>query len=232
MFSARAGQAESVLAYAAVADLLGDVDPAVLAGLPDLQRIAVDRVLLRASSEGPATDQGVVAAAFASVVDRLAVDAPVVVAIDDVQWLDPSSEAVVAFAARRVNGRVGVLVTERCDPDCGNVVKWLHLASPTASTGSRRSAEPGWPARTDLFAAGPIVSPPDDGADIRDFRRQPVLRTRVGTRDRRRVGRLSSGAARNVVRAYASADRAPGPRRPHSAAGRGVGRQPDRRAAC
>ena len=102
VFSARAGQAESVLAYAAVADLLGDVDPAVLAGLPDLQRIAVDRVLLRASSEGPATDQGVVAAAFASVVDRLSVDAPVVVAIDDVQWLDPSSEAVVAYAARRV----------------------------------------------------------------------------------------------------------------------------------
>ena len=130
VFSARAGQAESVLAYAAVADLLGDVDPAVLAGLPDLQRIAVDRVLLRASSEGPATDQGVVAAAFASVVDRLSVDAPVVVAIDDVQWLDPSSEAVVAYAARRVNGRVGVLVTERCDPDCGNVVKWLHLARP------------------------------------------------------------------------------------------------------
>ena len=52
VFSARAGQAESVLAYAAVADLLGDVDPAVLAELPDLQRIAVDRVLLRASSEG------------------------------------------------------------------------------------------------------------------------------------------------------------------------------------
>ena len=71
VFSARAGQAESVLAYAAVADLLGDVDPAVLAALPDVQRLAVDRVLLRASSEGPATDQHVVAAAFAAVLDRL-----------------------------------------------------------------------------------------------------------------------------------------------------------------
>ena len=52
MLSARVGQAESVLAYAAVADLLGDVDPAVLAELPDVQRLAVDRVLLRASSDG------------------------------------------------------------------------------------------------------------------------------------------------------------------------------------
>jgi DNA-binding CsgD family transcriptional regulator len=130
VFSARVGQTESVLAFAAVADLLADVDPAVLAGLPEVRRVAVDRVLLRASSEGPITDQHVVAAAFASVLDRLAVDAPVLVAIDDVQWLDSSSQAVVAFAARRLNGRVGVLATERCDPDRGNVVNWLHLARP------------------------------------------------------------------------------------------------------
>jgi DNA-binding CsgD family transcriptional regulator len=128
VLSARAGQAESVLAYAAVADLLGDVDQAVLAVLPDVQRIAVDRVLLRASDDGPATDQHAVAAAFASVVHRLSIDSPVLLAIDDVQWLDPSSEAVVAHAARRLDGRVGVLVTERCDLDCGNAVNWLHLA--------------------------------------------------------------------------------------------------------
>ena len=95
VFSARGGQAESVLAYAAVADLIGNVDPAVLAELSDVQRIAVDRVLLRAGGEGPPTDQRVVAAAFAAVVDRLSADAPVLVAIDDVQWLDPSSQAVV-----------------------------------------------------------------------------------------------------------------------------------------
>lgn len=128
VISARAGQAESVLAYAAVADMLGDVDPAVLAALPDVQRLAVDRVMLRASSEGPATDQRVVAAAFAAVLDRLSEDAPVVMAIDDVQWLDPSSQAVVLYAARQLNGRVGVLLTERCEPDSGDVVSWLQLA--------------------------------------------------------------------------------------------------------
>jgi len=130
VFSARGGQAESVLAYAAVADLIGDVDLAVLAELPDMQRIAVDRMLLRAGGEGPATDQRVVAAAFATVVDRLCVDAPVLVAIDDVQWLDPSSQAVVGYAARRLRGRAGMLLTERCDPNHGRTVTWLHLARP------------------------------------------------------------------------------------------------------
>ncbi len=128
--SARVGQAESALAYAAVADLIGDVDPAVLAELPEMQRIAVDRVLLRASGEGPATDQRVVAAAVAAVVDRLSLDAPVLVAVDDVQWLDPSSQAVVAYAARQLRGRAGVLITERCDPDCGKAATWLDLVRP------------------------------------------------------------------------------------------------------
>ena len=130
VLSARVGETESVLSYAAVADLLGDIDPAILAGLPDLQRLAVDRVLLRASTEGPETDQRVVAAAFTAAIDLSAVDKPLLLAIDNVQWLDSSSQAVVAFAARRFRGRVGVLATERCDPDRGNTPAWLHLARP------------------------------------------------------------------------------------------------------
>ncbi|HEX2284461.1 MAG TPA: AAA family ATPase, partial [Mycobacterium sp.] len=130
VFSARGGQAETVLAYAAVADLLGDVEPAVLAELPEVQRIAVDRVLLRASSEGPSTDHGVVAAALAGVIDRLSADTPVLIAIDDVQWLDPSSQAVVAFAARRFLGRVGLLLTERTEHEGTTAASWLQLGVP------------------------------------------------------------------------------------------------------
>jgi len=131
VLSARVGETESVLAYAAVADLLGDLDPAILAKLPDLQRLAVDRVLLRASStEGPETDQRVVAAAFTAAVEHVAVEKPLLLAIDNVQWLDTSSQTVLAFAARRFSGRVGVLATERCDPDGGTSPTWLHLARP------------------------------------------------------------------------------------------------------
>ena len=131
VLSARVGQNETGLAYAALADLLGGVDPAVLTRLPGVQRIAVDRVLLRATSEGTPTDERVAAAALVSVVSALAEKAPVLVAIDDVQWLDPSSHAVVAFAARRFKRRVGVLVTERVDAESGSA-SWLQLARPDA----------------------------------------------------------------------------------------------------
>jgi DNA-binding CsgD family transcriptional regulator len=129
VLSASAGQAESILAYATVADLLGDVESAVLTALPDVQRIALERVLLRTNGGGPATDQRVVAAAFLSAVEGVAVDTPMVVAIDDVQWLDSSSKSVVAFAIRRLRGRVGVLLTERTDPDLDDTV-WLQLKRP------------------------------------------------------------------------------------------------------
>ena len=115
VLSARAGQAETVLTYAALADLLGGVDAVVLAELPDVQRIAVDRVLLRTTVDGPSTDQSVVAAAFASVIGRLSEQTPVLLAIDDAQWLDPSSQAVLTAAARRLTGRVGLLLTERTE---------------------------------------------------------------------------------------------------------------------
>src|SRR6185369_7625481 len=130
VFSARVGQAESVLAYAAVADLLRDIDDSVLAELSDVQRVAVDRVLLRASSEDHTTDQHVVAAAFAAVFDRLVTDSPVLIAIDDLQWLDRSSKDVLAFAARRFKARVGLLLTERSDADGGSAVTWLKVSRP------------------------------------------------------------------------------------------------------
>lgn len=125
---ARGGQAETAFAYAAVADLLNYVEPDVLADLPQVQRLAVDRVLLRAEDDGPSTDQGAVAAALVSGIDLLAARSPVLVALDDVQWLDPSSQAVLAFAARRFTGRVGVLVTERTEREGADAANWLQLA--------------------------------------------------------------------------------------------------------
>ena len=126
VLSARAAQAESVLAYGSLADLLGDVDEAAFAHLPGPQRLAVDRVLLRAEAE-LATDQPAVAAAFLSVVAGLAGRSPVLLAVDDLQWLDPSSQQVMAFAVRRLVGPVGLLGTVRTDTDGGNAASWLQL---------------------------------------------------------------------------------------------------------
>jgi DNA-binding CsgD family transcriptional regulator len=130
VLSAQAGQAESMLAYAATADLMGDVEPDVLDQLPDVQRIALDRVLLRADLAGLPSDQRVVATAFLSVVEGLARTTPVLVAIDDVQWLDASSKAVIAFAARRLKGRVGVVLTERSQYGAETTASWLRLRRP------------------------------------------------------------------------------------------------------
>ena len=44
-------------------------------------------------------------------------DEPVLLAIDDLQWLDPSSVHVVAFAARRLTGPVGFLGAVRTEHD-------------------------------------------------------------------------------------------------------------------
>ncbi|WP_185976137.1 LuxR C-terminal-related transcriptional regulator [Mycolicibacterium sp. 018/SC-01/001] len=130
VLSARVGQAESVMAFAALADLLADVDADVLAGLPALQRLALDRVLLRAGDDGPATDHRVVAAAFVAVLHALAEVSPVLIAIDDAQWMDASSRTAVSFAARRLHGRFGVLVSERCVPGDGSTSTWLTLSRP------------------------------------------------------------------------------------------------------
>lgn len=130
VLSAQAGQAESTFAYAATADLLGDVETAGLGDLPDVQRLALDRVLLRTDQGGLTTDQRVVGTAFLSIVHKLAATAPVLVAIDDVQWLDPSTRAVIAFLARRLKGPVGVVLTERSQRGSEATTSWLKLRKP------------------------------------------------------------------------------------------------------
>lgn len=131
VLSARAAAAESVLAYTALADLLDGVPASAWADLPEPQRLAVDQVLLRADND-LATDQRAVAAAFLSVVECLTDDGPLLVAIDDLQWIDPSSMHVVAFAARRLTGPVGILGSVRTDGGNGAGAAWLQMPRPDA----------------------------------------------------------------------------------------------------
>ncbi|BBY17774.1 helix-turn-helix transcriptional regulator [Mycolicibacterium litorale] len=129
VLSARAGQAETSLAYAAVADLLEDVDPEITAHLPVVQRLALDRLLLRGDADGPETDHRVAAAAVLSTVETLCQAAPLIVAVDDVQWLDVCSRDVLGFVARRLSCPVGLLLTERTEESL-NHTEWLQLAQP------------------------------------------------------------------------------------------------------
>ena len=133
VLSTRPTAAETVLAYASLADLLGGVEEAVLAKLPEPQRLAIDRILLRATEDGLPIGQRAVAAGFVSVIEELAGRQPVLLAIDDLQWLDPSSAAVVSFAVGRVSGPVGVAGAVRVEPD-GDAVNWLTTSSPGSLT--------------------------------------------------------------------------------------------------
>jgi DNA-binding CsgD family transcriptional regulator len=133
VLSARPSQAESVLAYAGIADMLAGIDAAAFAGLPEPQRLALDRILLRVGGDDhPPTDQRAVSAAFLAVAETFAGTSPVLLAIDDLQWLDPSSAHIVAFAARRLLGPVGLLVAVRNDRDSLGAVESLQLPSPEA----------------------------------------------------------------------------------------------------
>lgn len=128
--SARASRAESELAYGTVADLLGEVEPELLDGLPDVQMAAIDRVLLRDTRDSSAIDEHLVAAVLMSVIQKLCRNAPVMIGIDDLQWLDQCSRAVIAYVARRLRSRTALLVTERPEMGRANAMSWLELAQP------------------------------------------------------------------------------------------------------
>jgi DNA-binding CsgD family transcriptional regulator len=132
ILAARPGAAESALSYSSLADLLGGVDIDVWSTLPDPQRHGLDHVLLRAHAGEAPTDPRAVAAAVSSVLQRLATESPVLIAIDDLQWLDASSTHAVAFAVRRLTGPVAVLVSTRSDPDSIAATSWLQLPTPDA----------------------------------------------------------------------------------------------------
>jgi DNA-binding CsgD family transcriptional regulator len=132
--SARASKVESELAYGTVADLLADVDSEVFAGLPDVQWAALARVVVRDTSDCSGLDGHVVSAAMMSVIERLCRRAPVLIAVDDLQWLDQCSRAVIGYVARRLRRRTALLVTERPETGHASAMSWLELGLPDRIT--------------------------------------------------------------------------------------------------
>ena len=110
----QAAVAESQLAFAALSDLLAGALDDTLPGLPLPQRRALEIALLLVEPAGAPPDIRALAAACLGVIRQLTAHSSVVVAIDDVQWLDASSRTVLEFAVRRLTGEpVAVLVATR-----------------------------------------------------------------------------------------------------------------------
>jgi DNA-binding CsgD family transcriptional regulator len=118
ILSSRASGAETQLPFTGLADLLDAVPDPELSSLPRPQRHAIDVALLRGDSEGSLPDWRAVSVAVLSVLRSLSTAGPVLVALDDVQWLDPPSARALAFAARRlVDEQFGLLLAQRGSVD-------------------------------------------------------------------------------------------------------------------
>jgi DNA-binding CsgD family transcriptional regulator len=112
-------EAETRLSYAALGDLLEPVLEEALPTLPEPQRQALEVALLRAPSSGARANQRAVSLAVLGCLRSVASSTPIVVAIDDIQWMDLPSVRVLQFVVRRLKGDpIGLMSVARgADPD-------------------------------------------------------------------------------------------------------------------
>jgi DNA-binding CsgD family transcriptional regulator len=108
-------EAEAVLSFAGIAELLGPAAADMLPGLGALRRRALAAALMIEGSGGDSVvEPRAVALAVLDVLTGLAADAPVLVAVDDFQWLDRPSADALLFALRRLGDEsIGVLLAVR-----------------------------------------------------------------------------------------------------------------------
>jgi DNA-binding CsgD family transcriptional regulator len=112
---ARPSESEKTLSFAGVRDLFDPVLERALGCLPDAQKRALARALVLEDDEaGPPPDAHAVGVAVLGVVRELASSECVVIAVDDVQWLDEASAGALGYAGRRLEDeQVGVLLARR-----------------------------------------------------------------------------------------------------------------------
>jgi DNA-binding CsgD family transcriptional regulator len=120
VLACEAAPTETPLAYAALGDLLDEVPLSSHTRLPPPQRKALETSLLLVEPGDGKADQRAVSVAVLTLIRSLAKKKPLLVAIDDVQWLDASSARVLAFVLRRLHeGPIGLLLTRRSDEGAG-----------------------------------------------------------------------------------------------------------------
>src|SRR5437870_8683458 len=102
VLSSRPAEAERGLAHAGLGDLFDDVLDDVLPALSMPRRRALEVALLLEEASGDPVDHRALGVAVRGVLQLLSEREPILIAVDDVQWLDPSSSSALAFALRRL----------------------------------------------------------------------------------------------------------------------------------
>jgi DNA-binding CsgD family transcriptional regulator len=107
-------EAETRLSYAALGDLLEPILEEALPSVPEPQRQALEVALLRSPGSGARADQRAVSLAVLACLRSVASTSPVVVAVDDIQWMDIPSVRVLQFVVRRLKDeQVGLMTAAR-----------------------------------------------------------------------------------------------------------------------
>ena len=114
VLTCRGAEAEAALSFAGLSELLSEVlGEALEALLPPRRRALEVALLLAEPGEGP-PDPLAIGLAVHDVMQVLAQHGPVLVAVDDVQWLDAASAGALEVAVRRLRtDRIGLLVASR-----------------------------------------------------------------------------------------------------------------------
>lgn len=117
VLATRPTEAEAELSHVSLTDLFGSVDAGLVAALPDPQRRALDIALLRSDADDAGVDARALGMATHAVLAALAREGPVLLAIDDVQWVDLPTARAIAFAVRRLaQDPIGLVLTRRTPP--------------------------------------------------------------------------------------------------------------------
>ncbi|HET9344384.1 MAG TPA: AAA family ATPase [Candidatus Limnocylindrales bacterium] len=102
VLAARAAGAEVNLSLSVLTDLLEAHLQTVLPEVPAPQRRALEVALLVADDSGRGPDPRALFAGALTVVRALARQRPLVLAVDDAQWVDPESAEILEFVVRRL----------------------------------------------------------------------------------------------------------------------------------
>ena len=131
----RCSQSDAALAFAGLGDLFDGLDSEVLDQLPDVQRKALAVALLLSDSDDRQPGLRVVGVAVLGVLRFLARRSPLLLALDDVQWLDSSSRNALSFALRRLEDEPVRVLTSCRSGESDDVTASLGLPGERLAVG-------------------------------------------------------------------------------------------------
>jgi ATP/maltotriose-dependent transcriptional regulator MalT len=118
VLTCRGVEAEASLSFASLSELLGSVLDETAPSLLPLRRRALEVALLIVEPGDDPPDPHAIGLAVLDVLRALAASGPLLVALDDLQWLDPASAGALQLALRRLRDEpIAVLATLRAGPE-------------------------------------------------------------------------------------------------------------------